>query len=298
MRYDILIVDEEPELRTRYAKALIADAAGADPVYKVVAVHSSAAAQVQAIHHQFHLAIIAVRPSNLGIELAYTLKQRDPQLRLLLICEQNLSPLQQQQTKQLGTTLTTAPVALSLLRSLVGGILHLEPHPTQLTRHMELPSAQHGPRHASTLTPQQVEQFRECLAEWRGQPGLYCILLADFSGQALATWSRYDEIDMQGIAALAAGDLSATLEIGMLIGGQRNCSLIVQEHDEQTILIGRIGTDLMLLMATAQDVPTGWSRLTMRRLSERLTAITEAAALPHSMTLRDKNPTMIRSLNP
>jgi predicted regulator of Ras-like GTPase activity (Roadblock/LC7/MglB family) len=130
-----------------------------------------------------------------------------------------------------------------------------------------------------TLTPAQLNELRAILSQFSEQAEVHCALLADFSGQDIVNWEGRGAIDTSTIAALSAGDMLATMEIGRMLGGRRACNLIVQEHDDLTILISRVGEGLLLLLATAKDVPLGWARLAIKRASERILSIVGAATL-------------------
>lgn len=129
------------------------------------------------------------------------------------------------------------------------------------------------------LSVAQLNEIRSYLAQLGQQAAVRCAMLADLSGQDIVHWDALGSVDTPSIAALAAGDLMATLEIGRMLGGKRACNLIVQEHDEQTILVGRVGEGLLLLIATAKDVPLGWARLAIKRTSDRILAIVGSAAM-------------------
>jgi predicted regulator of Ras-like GTPase activity (Roadblock/LC7/MglB family) len=116
------------------------------------------------------------------------------------------------------------------------------------------------------FTPAQLEALYNCLAWLRTEPGATCGMLCDLSGQDISYWTRNQDLDIATIAALAAGDMLATLEISRMLGGQRACNLIIQEHEEQTIVIARIGEGLALMVATSRDVPLGWARMTVKRI--------------------------------
>jgi len=100
--------------------------------------------------------------------------------------------------------------------------------------------------------------------------GIRFVVLADMGGQDIVYWDKPGNSDIASIAALAAGDLMATLEIGRMLGGQRTCNLIIQEHDQHTVLISRVGLSLLLLVSTMKDVPLGWSRLAIKRAVESI----------------------------
>jgi predicted regulator of Ras-like GTPase activity (Roadblock/LC7/MglB family) len=128
------------------------------------------------------------------------------------------------------------------------------------------------------LSVTQLGELRDLLAQFSQQAEVRCTFLGDLSGQEIASWDARSDTDLASVAALAAGDLMATLEIGRLLGGRRTCNLVVQEHDDLTILVARVGEGLLLLLATAKDVPLGWSRLALKRATARILDIVGAAA--------------------
>ncbi len=128
------------------------------------------------------------------------------------------------------------------------------------------------------LSKTQLTTLNTDMAQLGRQSGVRFIILADFSGQDISSWDAVGSNDTATIAALAAGDLLATLELGRMLGGRRACNLVVQEHDDQTVLIARVGQGFLLLLATSKDVPLGWSRLAIKRLAERIEAVVGAAA--------------------
>lgn len=134
-------------------------------------------------------------------------------------------------------------------------------------------------RSGLVLSIAQLGELRATLEQLAQQSGVRCALLADFSGQDVVHWDGIGGVDMSTVAALSAGDLMATIEIGRMLGGRRSCNLIVQEHEDQTILVGRVGEGLLLLLATQREIPLGWSRLAIKRVTERITAIVDVASI-------------------
>lgn len=129
------------------------------------------------------------------------------------------------------------------------------------------------------LSAAQLQELRQLVAQFSQQADVRFAFLGDLSGLDIVSWDGQNGTDAGSIAALAAGDMMATLEVGRLLGGKRACNLIVQEHDDLTILISRIGEALILLLATSRDVPLGWSRLAIKRSSDRILAIVGSAAM-------------------
>lgn len=138
------------------------------------------------------------------------------------------------------------------------------------------------------LAPAQLRDLHACLV-WLGREvDVRCAMLVDLSGQDIVHWSAQKSYDISSIAALAAGDLVATIELARMLGGQRTCNLIVQEHDDQTILMSRVGEGLLLLIATARDVPLGWSRMAIKQTTSRmLNILGDIAMLPPPPAVSD-----------
>jgi predicted regulator of Ras-like GTPase activity (Roadblock/LC7/MglB family) len=129
------------------------------------------------------------------------------------------------------------------------------------------------------LSTQQLHELKHLLTQFSQQADVRFAILGDLSGLDIVSWDSGTGTDIGSVAALSAGDMMATLEVGRLLGGKRACNLIVQEHDDLTILISRIGEALLLLIATARDVPLGWSRLALKRSSDKILAIVGSAAM-------------------
>ncbi|RRR74999.1 MAG: hypothetical protein EI684_05770 [Candidatus Viridilinea halotolerans] len=126
------------------------------------------------------------------------------------------------------------------------------------------------------------------LGQLSQQAHMRCAFLCDLGGQELASWTEQADLDLVSLAALAAGDLMATMEIARILGGKRACNVIIQEHDEMIILVARVGEGLVLLMATGVDVPVGWSRLAIKRTSDRILEVVGSAAMtPPPLVMSD-----------
>jgi predicted regulator of Ras-like GTPase activity (Roadblock/LC7/MglB family) len=128
------------------------------------------------------------------------------------------------------------------------------------------------------LSAAQQDELRHALAKIAQDATVHCALLGDLSGQEISSWVPHGGFDISSIAALAAGDIMATLEINRMLGGERSCNIVIQEHDDQIILIGRVGEALILLLAVARDVPLGWARIALKSATTRILAVVGAAA--------------------
>ncbi|NJK81869.1 MAG: hypothetical protein HC914_19210 [Chloroflexaceae bacterium] len=69
------------------------------------------------------------------------------------------------------------------------------------------------------LSKTQLATLGSDLSQLGRQHGVRFAILGDLSGQDIAFWDALGESDIASIAALAAGDLMATLELGRMLGG-------------------------------------------------------------------------------
>lgn len=128
------------------------------------------------------------------------------------------------------------------------------------------------------LSADQINTLRADLVQLGEQAGIRFVILADLSGHDIVSFDASGNRDISTITTLAASDMMATLEIGQMLGSERACNLIVQEHDDQTVLISRVGQRLLLVVSTTNDVPLGWSRLAIKRVVDRVLLIVGAIA--------------------
>lgn len=128
------------------------------------------------------------------------------------------------------------------------------------------------------LSQTQLSTLNTYVKQLGQNQGVRFVILADMGGQDIVYYDGGGNSDIASIAALAAGDLMATLEIGRMLGGERACNLIIQEHDVQTVLISRVGQALFLLISTMKDVPLGWSRLSIKRTAESILSVVGSLA--------------------
>lgn len=118
----------------------------------------------------------------------------------------------------------------------------------------------------------QIEAMRAALKELAMEPGVHSALLADMSGIVLTHWSRYRDINVTVVAALAAGNSLALAEIGRNMGQRQPGRLVIQEGDDQSILMAHM-EDLLLLLALSADTSLGWARIATMRACEEILRI-------------------------
>lgn len=283
MNYRILLLDDDPAMSKIYVAGLFAAASALGITYQIVTVRSAAAAKLQASRQPFAAAVATLSSeSNAGLELAQSLRQLYPRMPFVLIRDRNAPTTQVSRALQMGVRVIDQVRAERQLGIIISHLLGIhvplsraperdlsDPPPPPLPAPLPLEQG------ARVFSASQMRDIKTNLAQLGGLPGVRCALLADMSGQEVASWKGISNVDTPGVAALAASELLASVEIGQILGGYRSCNLIVQEHDEQMVLMARVGEDMLLLLATENDAPIGPSRLAIKRTSDRLFAIAD-----------------------
>lgn len=123
-----------------------------------------------------------------------------------------------------------------------------------------------------TYTEAQIEAMRAALKELAMEPGVHSALLADMSGIVLTHWSRYRDINVTVVAALAAGNSLALAEIGRNMGQRQPGRLVIQEGEDQSLLMAHMD-DLLLLLALSADTSLGWARIATLRACDEIMRI-------------------------
>lgn len=118
----------------------------------------------------------------------------------------------------------------------------------------------------------QIELMRMALKELALEPDVQCAVLADISGIVLTHWSRRRDINVTVVAALAAGNTMALVEIGRNLGQQRPGHLMIHEGQDQSIIMCTMN-DLLLLIAIGPNASLGWARIATMRACEEVLRI-------------------------
>jgi predicted regulator of Ras-like GTPase activity (Roadblock/LC7/MglB family) len=245
----LLVFDHSPAQRDHVAELLRAPF-GPHIQCDVTTVESAAAAQVQASRQHYDLIVGPLDQG--GLHLAQALHTLDSSMRLLLLAGPATPAAQRVRAQHLGATVLELPANGEKLRIAATHLLDMpasaQPVPTLLMT---------AERRAALRQP--------LLAMGRENSGVYFVVLADMSGQELVSWSAVDDVDTAAVAALSAGALAAAADLGQSLQATAQPRIIVQEHDERTVLLVQVRADLFLLLAITADTPLGWARVAVHR---------------------------------
>lgn len=126
-------------------------------------------------------------------------------------------------------------------------------------------------RSGLTLYPSQQKNIEKILTELTRQISAHFILLADVSGQIIATrGDEQDKIDLIGLGALVVSDLAASHEIARLTRQYQADQMVFREGQTIHTLTCEAGYHLALMVQISTDTPLGWARMIIRKVARDL----------------------------
>lgn len=102
-----------------------------------------------------------------------------------------------------------------------------------------------------------------------------CVLLADISGQLIATQGIMEEGEPTTVAALAAGDVAAMGELSKRIGEEDPHGSFFHEGETKSIYLHNIVGSFILIVIFRTETPIGLVRLFAKRAAEQLEPLTK-----------------------
>lgn len=95
-------------------------------------------------------------------------------------------------------------------------------------------------------------------------------IFADINGYPISHRGQDQDLNIQLLTALAAGDFSATMEIATLMGEKGRFKFIYHEGEARNLYLCNVGKDYILIVLFDQDVPLGLIRVLTQRTLEKL----------------------------
>jgi predicted regulator of Ras-like GTPase activity (Roadblock/LC7/MglB family) len=115
-----------------------------------------------------------------------------------------------------------------------------------------------------------AEQIERILADLYQKLENACILLADVSGQLVATQGTMRSVAPATVAALAAGDMAAMTELARQIGEENPHGSFLHEGEDKNIYLFNVAGSFILIVIFRNNIPIGMVRLLVRRTAECL----------------------------
>ena len=260
MRPNLLIVTQEPPLGPPPIEKDLLAMLTAEQV-QISTVNSFAVARLQVMRQPFDMVIATLGFDGEALSLIRDLRGLFPELPLVLLHDQTATLRQVQLAARLGAHVIDNDTSRQTIRMRIAHLLKLH-----------LPAASPLNKEPSkwATSTSRVEAIRDQVKALGQNPGVEFALLADLNGQTIAAWHMQRGIDLAAFATMAAGELSATLELGNSLGAHRACNLIWQEYDNRMVLISRVSESYLLLLAIEVETLVGPIRLSLQRTVEQI----------------------------
>jgi predicted regulator of Ras-like GTPase activity (Roadblock/LC7/MglB family) len=121
-----------------------------------------------------------------------------------------------------------------------------------------------------TLSTRQLHSIADCLHRIRREGQAHFVLLADITGQLIEIEGDSGTIDPPVLAALAAGEVSATREIARLMNEVPGFKMILHEGRQQNIYLSEVDEELVLAVLFNKKIPIGMVRLMTQMTVDQL----------------------------
>jgi predicted regulator of Ras-like GTPase activity (Roadblock/LC7/MglB family) len=97
-----------------------------------------------------------------------------------------------------------------------------------------------------------------------------CVLLADISGQLISENGRKEGLDTVALAALAASNMAATVEMAKQIGETASFSYLFHEGQKRHIYISAVGQTFLLVIIFDEMTQIGLVRIFAKLAAKEL----------------------------
>jgi predicted regulator of Ras-like GTPase activity (Roadblock/LC7/MglB family) len=118
-----------------------------------------------------------------------------------------------------------------------------------------------------------ADQIEQILVGLHRMAEAECVILADISGQLISIHGSLEEGDPALVAALAAGDVAAMVELSRQIGEESPSCSLLHEGKHKSIYMHNVTNSFVLLVVYGSGTLVGMVRLFAGRAAEKLEAL-------------------------
>lgn len=262
MEYRILIVDEEATTRRQYAEALIASPPATGVSYRITTTGSLASGQLQATRQRYHLLITPLRARGEALVLAGKLRERFPDMRLLLLSDHHTPKAYLEAAQRLNARVVDLQLRETQLARLVGEMLGL--HTSTAPSAAEL---------ANTRPPATLADVQLLLDVLRRQAQAQLVLYTDNIGNIIAQRGDDDGLEVTSLSSLIAGSFVNSLEMGRVLRDPDTSHLSVQEGRYHDVYASNVGESRLIALVFDKEFiqpKLGFVWLLLKRGAEQL----------------------------
>lgn len=260
MEYRILIVHPDAAVRRRQAEALIAAPPMAGVSFLITTTGSAAAARLQATRRSFHLLIASLGQSNEMLELAATLRELHPQMRMLLIVEQAVRGEQISRAHQLGVQLIKHVNGPDELNRAVAIILGLKQEPVSSDT-------------VSEPAPATLADLQQLMDNLRRQTHALLAIYTDHIGNIIVQRGDASGIELTALISLVAGSFVNAIELGHILRDPETSHLAVHEGTYYDVYATNAGAQRLVTLVFEKEFVNpklGFVWLLLKRSAEQL----------------------------
>lgn len=259
MRYSILIIEADSTRRSAWAEALLQAAALRGCSLTVTAARSTVIAQFHAGRKLFHLLVAPLNSDN--IRLAGRLRDRNAQLRALLLHAPNAPDADLREARWSGHILNTYPETPTKLVCAVGQMLGIALDDDREV--YERPSATLGDVHM-------------LLDVLRWQTKAQIAIYTDYIGNLIAHRGDSNNLDMSTVTSLIAGSFVSSFELGRALRDPHTRHLSVIEGESFDVFATNVGSHRLLALVFDKafvNPKLGYAWLLLKRNADQLSQI-------------------------
>jgi len=133
---------------------------------------------------------------------------------------------------------------------------------------MELKKRKNGKR--LVLSEASYQKVTQILKELNKKSRSRLCVFADMNGYPITYSGSTRGIDVSSLAALSAGDFSATAEMAKILSGDKNFHFIYHEGSKENVYLCNVGDDYLLIVVFSKKVALGMIRLMSHHATEQL----------------------------
>lgn len=264
----ILVVDDDVSVRDSLKRILGRQG------YGVELAATAEEALIMLPEKSFDLVLVDYQmPGMDGLELLSEIKRRSPSTPVVMVTAHQAADTVIQALRRGANDYIVKPYKPDELLSITD---------RETSRHRQAALPAEAPAAPAVLgrqiAPDQLDEIDRILAELRAETAARCILMVEATGHVISAKGVIEDINVSALAALVAGDFSATAGIASLIGEGEAFRLNYHEGERYNAYISNLATDVFLLIIFGRDVKPGMVLYAAKRALPGLKDIVERAA--------------------
>ncbi|OQX96103.1 hypothetical protein B6I21_01955 [candidate division KSB1 bacterium 4572_119] len=123
------------------------------------------------------------------------------------------------------------------------------------------------------LSGETYKAISDVISDLAAKTKAHTIIFSDMNGHPISQRGMSTEFDVSNLAALAAGDFSATSEIAKIIGEQKQFKFIFHEGEKYNAYLSSVGENFLLILIFDSSTALGMIRIYTKRSIQVLSEV-------------------------